>query len=166
MSRNKWWLISGTVLAAVLMVSIIFVINQSPLKVNGITRENEENKAIILEVINKGDFDIQLVEVMVNNNNDLQKVELGVSHSFHAVAGGGLDEDPDIKFVPITEHKIKPDLTPEERTVKLESKDYPIHFGIRLFSNEPIIDVKVKYKYFGFTYTKTMTLDEWPQSNF
>ena len=166
MRKRKWLLISGVIIVSVAAAFIVFVINQSPLKVNSITSVNDGNKIIVLGLVNKGYFDVELIDVMVNNNISLQKVELGVSHSLHAVAGGGLDEDPDIKFVPIIEHKIKPDLSPEEKRVKTESKNYPIHYGIRMLSNDPITDVKVKYKYFGYTYTKSVTLDKWSESNF
>jgi len=166
MSRKKIWLVSGTIFVAAIVVFALLVTNQSPLKVNGITRGNDENKMIVLELLNNGYFDVELIDVMVNNNFSLQKVELGVSHSLHLMSGGGLDEDPYIKFVPITDQKIKPDLSPEEKIVKNESKNYPIHYGIRIISNDPITQVKVKYKYFGYTYTKMMELDNWPQSNF
>lgn len=165
MSRKKIPLISSIIIIIIVLVLIIILVNQSPLKVNGYSKE-DNGRTLILEVINKGISNVELIDVFVNDNKNPVKVELGVSYTGHLVVGSGLDEDPNIKFLEINKEKISPDLSPEEKELAIKKKESPIHFGIRIYENDPIDEVTVKYKYFGWTYTKSFIVVKWPESNF
>ncbi|MCU6713233.1 hypothetical protein M6D81_31500 [Paenibacillus sp. J5C_2022] len=164
-SRMKIPLLLSIIILIIVLVLIIISLNQNPIKVNGITQE-DNGKTLILEVINKGISNVELIDVFVNDNKNPVKVELGVSYTAHLVGGSGLDEDPNIKFLEINKEKISPDLSPNEKKLKMNKKDSPIHFGIRINEIEPIDKVIVKYKYFGLKYTKSFIVEEWPESNF
>lgn len=133
---------------------------------DGYTFENS-GKTLILEIINKGIFNVDLVDVLVNDNYDLEKVELGVSYSQHLVLGSGLDEDPDIEFVEINKVRVVPDLRPiEKKDLITEKPGTPIDYGIRIISNQQINEVMVTYKYMGLTFKKSFIVADWPMSNF
>lgn len=165
MSKKKIPLISSIIIIIIVLVLIIILVNQRPLKVNGYTEE-DNGRTLILEVINKGISNVELIDVFVNDNKNPVKVELGVSYTGHLVAGSGLDEDPNIRFLELNKVKISPDLSPEEKELAIKIKDSPIHFGIRIYEIDPIEEVIVKYKYFGLTYTKSFIVVKWPESNF
>lgn len=165
-SRKKVLFICSVITILILLLLLIILTKQSPLKVSGYTTE-DSGKTVILEIINRGIFNVDLVDVLVNDNYDLETVELGVSYTQHLVLGSGLDEDPDIKFVEINKVKIGPELSPNDiKYIITENSGTPIDYGIRIISNQQINEVMVTYKYIGLTFKKSFIVADWPMSNF
>ncbi|MFE0559767.1 hypothetical protein ACFW1P_27980 [Paenibacillus sp. NPDC058910] len=139
-------------------VLYLLFLRPTPIKVGGFTSFTDEN-TMIFEVINEGFADVELLDVRVNDGRKPAKAELGVSYSLHLVGGEGLDEDPDIEFVDIREMPLKPELVPDEKRAALgQGSRIPLNYGIRLYHDEPIIQIEVKYKYGGITFTREMPM--------
>lgn len=146
----------GLLLSSILLY--LLFLRPTPIKVGGFTSFTDEN-TMIFEVINKGFADVELLDVRVNNGMKPTKAELGVSYSLHLVGGGGLDEDPDIKFVDIREMPLKPELLPDEKRAALnQGSRIPLNYGVRLYNDEPITQIEVKYRYWGITFTREMPM--------
>lgn len=146
----------GLLLSAILLY--LLFLRPTPIKVGGFTSFADEN-TIIFEAINEGFADVELLDVRVNNGMKPAKAELGVSYSLHLVGGGGIDEDPDIKFVDIREMPLRPELLPDEKRAALnQGSRIPLNYGVRLYNDEPITQIEVKYRYWGITFTREMPM--------
>ncbi|WP_339269822.1 hypothetical protein NYE54_02640 [Paenibacillus sp. FSL K6-1330] len=154
--RRLLYMGPGLLLSAILL--FLLFLRPTPIKVGGFTSFADEN-TVIFEVINEGFADVELLDVRVNDGMKPAKAELGVSYSLHLVGGEGLDEDPDIEFVDIREMPLKPELVPDEKRAALgQGSRIPLNYGIRLYNDEPIIQIEVKYKYGGITFTREMPM--------
>ncbi|WP_042166474.1 hypothetical protein [Paenibacillus gorillae] len=162
--RGKWIAIAGLVVLIVFLG--FFAAAQRPLKADGITTI-ADSQTLIIGLVNHGFLDIKLTEVAVNGKwRPAQDVQLIVSYTLHSVAGSGLNEDPNIKFVAMDAMKIHPKLSVEEVQKYKGRTDTPIGYGIRIKSEDKIEQITIRYNYMGLPFTKTMTVDQWPISNF
>ncbi|WP_188888172.1 hypothetical protein [Paenibacillus radicis (ex Gao et al. 2016)] len=162
--KGKWIAIAG--LAVLVVFLSLFAAAQRPLKADGITTI-AESETLIIGLVNHGFWDIKLTDVAVNGKwRPAQEVQLIVSYTLHLVAGSGLEEDPNIKFVAMDAMKIHPKLSTEEVQKYKGSTDTPIGYGIRISSEDKIEQITIRYNYMGLPFTKTMTVDQWPASNF
>ncbi|RKP57982.1 hypothetical protein D7Z26_00245 [Cohnella endophytica] len=158
--KRKIIVIISTILIIILFASFIYLRNNQVINITGLTQSNETGKqSIILELENKGVADIKLLKVFINNSQLPNKVELVASYSSHLVAGGLLDEDPDIKFTDdISSIKIRPATNSEQRIELIKSKAHPTDYGLRITYEDKVEIVKIKYKYLGLVFTKTVDL--------
>ncbi|MFF2091406.1 hypothetical protein [Paenibacillus sp. NPDC058174] len=162
--RGKWIAIAGLVILIVFLG--FFAAAQRPLKADGITTI-AESETLIIGLVNNGFWGIKLTDVAVNGKRvPAQDVQLIVSYTQHLVAGSGLEEDPNIKFVAVDAMKIGPKLDAEEVQKYKGRTDTPINYGVRIISDEKIEQITIRYNYMGLPFTKTMTVDQWPSSNF
>jgi hypothetical protein len=147
---KKIWIITLISLCTILIAIRFYLDKNPPLKSSGLTQSNASNE-IILEMNNVGIANIQLSKVLINGKELPHKLELGVSRTSHMVLGGGLDEDPNISFHPITELPIEKELTPESKRELIGSGDKSaiFHYGLRLNHNEPIKNITIHYQYVG-----------------
>lgn len=124
-----------------------------PLESSGITFYSDRKHVRVIEIENKGFTDLRIKEVLVNGDQ-AKHVELGVSTTNHIVAGGGLDEDPNITFHSIEDLPIPPALTPEEKKELAEQGNttQPRHFGLRITHDKKIETISVQYTYFFIPY--------------
>jgi hypothetical protein len=133
-----------------LVVAIVFVLNNPPLGSYGHSVSNTNNSATI-ELHNTGFANVKIKEVLVNGSLKPEEVELGVSRTGNMIVGGNLEEDPYISFHDITSLPIKQELSAERMNELFSTNDRStiIHYGIRLWHNDPIDNVTIKYSYLG-----------------
>ncbi len=136
-------------------------LKQKPLMIDGFSEYNNAKKQVDISIINNGQYDIIIQEVLVNNKAPM-KAQLVISYSAHLVAGG-IDDDPLAKFININEAPIHPQLSPKEFQEAVKTLTTPINYGIRIQNEEDIEVVKIKYKYLGFIFIKEVNLNTWPE---
>jgi hypothetical protein len=108
---------------------------------------------------NNGFGKIRLKEVLINSNEEPNRVELGVGRSNHMVmvthAVGNMGEG--ISFHEIGEYPIKP--LSMVRSEEVDS-DTIKHYGIAVSHDEKINNLVVKYSYLGIPFEKKLDLRE------
>lgn len=126
---------------------------------------NSYKNCIILEVENKGLFDVTVEEVYINDRVTPSKVELGISKTLHQIDG-----TDDNEFYDINErYKIspKPDTKKIKETLQQDKNNTVINYGIRIFDNSYIEKVIIKYTYLGisFQYIEEIWFDAFIRDN-
>ncbi|WP_028609090.1 hypothetical protein [Paenibacillus harenae] len=140
---------------------IILLINQNPLIADGFSEYNNERKQVDISLVNKGQYDIFIQEVLVNNQLP-SKTQLVISYTGQLVAGG-IDDDPLAKFIHINDAPIHPRLTPKELQEAVKTHSTPIHYGIRIINEDDIEVVKIKYRHMGVPLIREVNLNTWPE---
>ncbi|UOE95898.1 hypothetical protein [Alkalihalobacillus sp. LMS39] len=100
---------------------------------------------------------MQVTNVKVNERNDSNIVQLGVSYDTAQFVQYGTD-NPNIKFMEFDQEPILPKISPEEDVKAIIEKNEmtPIHYGIKVEQPEHLIEaLTIQYTYFGFPVTKT-----------
>lgn len=112
--------------------------------------DNSYRNCIILEIANKGLFDVTVEEVYINERIRPNKVELGISKTLHHVDG-----TDDNEFYDINErYKISPRLNTKKikEIAKQDKNNIVINYGIRIFDNNSIEKVIIEYTYLGISF--------------
>ena len=147
-------------LSILLGCTVIYVILNPPLSTSGASFDENQRNTVV-ELGNDGFGSVSLRMVYVNDGETPASVELGVSSWGQLVLGGALDESPHITFHDIGEYNIRPALSPEEASKKLDEikrtgeKNTIFHYGLRIRHDKPIQSVTIKYSYFWIPLSHT-----------
>lgn len=155
---------------AVLFLTIIiggvyfFLKFNSPLEI-GTLASSEDNKSVVVGIGNKGFFEMEILDVSVNNNEKPLKTRLQVSNAlqgFIITDDYNNEEAKKYGFTNIDEVTIKADTSIASNFEKLDdgtaSKNDEI-YGISVIHNEEINKIYIRYSYLGISFKDTVTLN-------
>ncbi|MCQ6557526.1 hypothetical protein [Paenibacillus mendelii] len=157
--RNKRLLLAiGTIISLMVVVGFLYVYLSDPLRVDGVTTYNNEQKQIILSVINEGQGNLHLKRVEVNGDHAPQKAELGISYTLQLVLGG-IESSPQAAFMAIDQQPITPARKAKDNQDIVKKRlSKPVFYGIRITNGSNVSDVTVTYSYFGLTKSKRIDI--------
>lgn len=117
--------------------------------------DKEEVKGIVLDIKNKGFTGLNLENVFINENENPEVVELGISRTSSLVQMSAKNEieEQGISFHKLGEVEVKVDLTPEQRLELSNDKNVIKHYGVWIqTSGEPVYKITIRYRYLGIPF--------------
>lgn len=120
----------------------------------GIYHSNYKNgaKINIIDIENKGRFDITIKKVYTDESLNPEKVELGVSKSLRLVAGHMYNSEL-VTFYEIDKYKIMKRLNSLEiDKIVGNENNTTIYYGIKIYDDKLFNKVFIEYKYFGIKF--------------
>ncbi|GAA0134915.1 hypothetical protein YSY43_17550 [Paenibacillus sp. YSY-4.3] len=138
----------------------LYVWISDPLKADGWSNYNNEQKRIYLSLVNNGSTKIKIEKVTVNNEKQPEQLNLVMSYTGQLVSAG-IEDDTQARFVGIDEGFIHPKLSENElkELINHNEKGLPLHYGVLIINKEDIESISIKYKYLGISKTKNVNLE-------
>ncbi|MFC5602778.1 hypothetical protein [Sporosarcina koreensis] len=155
--------ITSIILLGTFVIFLGFIYLSNPIVLNGSSSTYEDingEKDIIIHFYNEGIGRVLLKEVLINNQVDNTKVELGISYDTSQLVQSGTDNKL-IMFGELDKEYVNSRIPSEEILSIINKKEMtPIHYGIRIKDYEkPIESITIKYKYLGFPVSKELTFN-------
>lgn len=136
-------------------------IRSDPLELNGFS-EGTYEAFYYLELVNKGDEPLRLMDIVVDGKTKPTEAELVISYTGR-LALGGIEKDERARFVPLNAETINPVLSDSrlaELTKGQNPDNVPISFGAYVVNPAKISEVTFTYKYKGLKKKKTIVLED------
>lgn len=132
-----------------------------PLKANGWSNYDNEQKRIYLSLINDGFIKMEIEKVTVNKGKQPEHLNLIMSYTGQIVSAG-IEKNPQARTIGIDEGFIRPKLSENElrELINNNTKQLPLHYGVLIINKEDIESIRIKYKYFGISKTLNVNLEQ------
>ena len=161
MKRGLWI----SVLFIIILGGGYFFIKINPPLEIGTIGSSGDNKSVVVGVGNKGFYEIKIIDVSVNNNDEPLKTRLqvnDVTQGFIITGDDTNEEAIKYNFMNIDDAAIKTGTSPSASLEKLDdgtaSKDDEI-YGVSVFHNEEVSKVHIRYSYLGISFNETVTIN-------
>ncbi|KZZ84411.1 hypothetical protein [Bacillus sp. SJS] len=139
----------------------LFVKFNPPLEI-GTLASSEDKKSIVVEVGNKGFWEVKIGDVLINNNEKPTKLKVQASNSlqgFIITDDFNNKESKNYRFMNIHDVTLKAGTSPSSNYKKFDDGDASVKdkaYGISAIYTEPINRVHIKYSYLGLSFTHTV----------
>lgn len=163
-SKNRTTLAIAAIAAALVILAstrLLLAIGSDPLELNGLS-EGAYGSYYYLELANKGNEPLRLVDLVVDGKTKPSEAELVISYTGQ-LALSGIEKDERARFLPLDAEPIDPALPSSRFTELMKGQNpdnVPIGFGARIVNATPIGEVTITYKYKGLKKTKKIVLDD------
>ncbi|MFJ5621507.1 hypothetical protein ACIQD3_01995 [Peribacillus loiseleuriae] len=153
---------SAMFIGLIMLCFLIYIKLNQPL-VDGTVAFDNEKHIVVVGVGNKGFQEIKITDVLINNNEQPQKLKVQVSNplkgfaltdSFEAVAGEyGIKNLESVTIQPKTSPQMQ-----YEKMDKGTATEKDVSYGISIVSDRPIETVIIQYQYLGLPFVKTISI--------
>ena len=160
----KKTIIVSAISLIIFLVGSFTYIKLNPALVSGTVASGNEKHIALVGVGNKGFKNIKITEVLVNNNEQPQKVMVQVSNPLKGfIITDTFDGDAkeygikNLGFV-----SIQPKTSSQMQFEKMDkgtATEKDIIYGITVVQDQPIETVIIKYRYFGLSFVETITIN-------
>lgn len=156
---------AATMVVIILLVGSYIYVKSNPPLVGSSVGTGDENHVALVEVGNKGFKDVKITEVLVNQNEQPQKLKVQVSNVIKGfMIGDPLDEKAkEYGATNLESVTIQPNTSPQMQLDKWNNgtaTEKDVIYGITIAHDKPITTVIVKYRYLGLSFVKTFSFSE------
>ena len=157
---KKAIIISAISLIILLAGIFTYVKFNPPLVVGTLASGNEKHVALV-GVGNKGSKQVNITEVLVNNEDEPQKVMVQVSNALAGFIVTDSFDENEYEVKNLDAVSIPPKTLPEETWEKMDegtATEKDIIYGITIVQDRPIDKIMIKYDYLGLSFVKKVTV--------
>ncbi|OCA84402.1 hypothetical protein A8F94_17020 [Bacillus sp. FJAT-27225] len=158
---KKLLTVVSIILTGTIVLFLGFIYLSNPIVLNGSSTYEDPNgsRDIVFHLYNEGISKVSIKKVLINNQVDNKKVDLGISYDTPQIVQSGTRNEM-IKFFELGDVFVNPRIQSNQVKDALNKKEMtPIHYGIRIKNfTEPIESITIKYKYLGLPITKEINV--------
>jgi hypothetical protein len=160
---KKIIILTATIGLIMLLIGSFLYIKLTPPLVGGTVGIGNEKHIVVAEIGNKGFNHIKIADVLVNNNEQPQKLKVQVSNPLKGfIITDKFDaEAKEYGIKNIEAVTIQPNTSPQvqlEKVNKGTATEKDVSYGISIVHDKPIETVIIEYRYFGLSFVKTISI--------